>query len=172
MKLPESVILNIFSFSPSFVFYKNCKRFLLYKNDMIFTLLHEYYFQSSSGSPIPPSPLPIPNYLFLDYFLYHRHLLILDNYQQFEEYLNQNTWVRYLCHTNPDNNIISESLRNIMRLSYFVCCLRELARHQRQITSDKIEQSNIGISFQCLIDSINKESEEQTKMLKHYISII
>ena len=77
--------------------------------------------------------------------------------------------VRELCYKHPTNQIIRHSLRNIIRLSYFVNCLRELARYQRQMTNDKNEQSNIGISFQCLIESINKESEEQTKMLRNYI---
>ena len=160
--LPESVILNIFSFSPSFVFYENCKRVLHYKNESIFALLSNYYF--------PPAPAPIPSYLFLDYFLCHKHLLILDNYPHFEEYLKQNIWVRDLCYKYPTNQIIRRSLRNIMRLSYFVNCLRELARYQIQMTNDKVEQSNIGISYQCLIESVNKESEEQTKMLKNYMS--
>ena len=162
MKIPESVTLHIFSFSPSFVFYENCKRVLNYNTQNIFVLLREYYFS-------PPPPLLIPSYLFLDYFLHHKHLLILDNHRHFEEYLKQNIWVRELCYKHPTNQIIRHSLRNIIRLSYFVNCLRELARYQRQMTNDKNEQSNIGISFQCLIESINKESEEQTKMLRNYI---
>ena len=161
-ELPESMILNIFSFYPSFVFYENCKRVLNYNTQNIFVLLREYYFS-------PPQPLLIPSYLFLDYFLHHKHLLILDNHRHFEEYLKQNIWVRELCYKHPTNQIIRHSLRNIIRLSYFVNCLRELARYQRQMTNDKNEQSNIGISFQCLIESINKESEEQTKMLRNYI---
>lgn len=177
MNLPESVILNIFSFTPSFVFYENCKGVLNYNLPTIFALLSKYYFslplQSPlhslhPDSPVPPVP-PIPSYLFLDYFLHHKHLLILDNYQEFEEYLKQNVWARELCYDYPANRIIHHSLRNIMRLSYFVNCLRELARYQRQMTNDKIEQSNIGISYQCLIECVNKESEEQTKMLKHYM---
>jgi hypothetical protein len=177
MNLPESVILNIFSFSPSFVFYKNCKRVLKYSSATIFELLSKYYFSLPLLSPphsvhpdssVPPVP-PIPSYLFLDYFLHHKHLLILDNYQPFEEYLKQNVWARELCCNHPTNQIIHHSLRNIMRLSYFVNCLRELARYQRQMTNDKIEQSNIGISYQCLIECVNKESEEQSKMLKHYM---
>ena len=56
-----------------------------------------------------------------------------------------------------------------MRLSYFVNCLRELARHQSKIVNDKGEQSNVGISFQCLIEDIHKETESQTQMLKDYI---
>lgn len=175
MNLPESVILNIFSFSPSFVFYENCKGVLNYNLPTIFALLSKYYFslplQSPlhPDSPVPPVP-PISSYLFLDYFLHHKHLLILDNYQEFEEYLKQNVWARELCYDYPANRIIHHSLRNIMRLSYFVNCLRELARYQRQMTNDKIEQSNIGISYQCLIECVNKESEEQTKMLKHYMT--
>tara|TARA_B110001450_G_C17525073_1_gene442208 strand:+ start:413 stop:703 length:291 start_codon:yes stop_codon:yes gene_type:complete len=94
----------------------------------------------------------------------------LDNYKNFEDYLGENCWAKDLCNKNPDNKIISESLRNIMRLSYFVTCLRELAKYQRKKITNKIEQTNIGISFQYLIESVNKESEEQVKMLKHYIS--
>ena len=174
MNLPESVILNIFSFSPSFVFYENCKGVLNYKTPIIFALLSKYYFSLPLLSPPhsvhPNSPVsPISSYLFLDYFLHHKHLLILDNYQPFEEYLKQNVWARELCCNHPTNQIIHHSLRNVMRLSYFVNCLRELARYQRQMTNDKIEQSNIGISYQCLIECVNKESEEQTKMLKHYM---
>ena len=177
MNLPESVILNIFSFTPSFVFYENCKGVLNYNLPTIFALLSKYYFILPLQSPLhslhPDSPVPpvqlISSYLFLDYFLHHKHLLILDNYQPFEEYLKQNVWASELCYKHPTNQIIHHSLRNIMRLSYFVNCLRELARYQRQMTNDKIEQSNIGISYQCLIECVNKESEEQTKMLKHYM---
>ena len=171
MNLPESVILNIFSFSPSFVFYENCKGVLKYNPPTIFALLSKYYFSLPLLSPLHQlhPPPPVASYLFLDYFLHHKHLLILDNYQPFEEYLKQNVWGRELCCNHPTNQIIHHSLRNIMRLSYFVNCLRELARYQRQATNDKIEQSNIGISYQCLIESVNKESEEQSKMLKHYM---
>ena len=171
MNLPESVILNIFLFSPSFVFYENCKGVLFYNLSSILVLLSKYYFSLPLLSQLPPVH-PVASYLFLDYFLHHKHLLILDNYQQFEDYLTQNIWARELCSNHPTNQIIHHSLRNIMRLSYFVNCLRELARYQRQITNDKIEQSNIGISFQCLIESVNKESEEQAKMLKHYMVTI
>lgn len=59
-----------------------------------------------------------------------------------------------------------------MRLSYFVGCLRELAKYQRMLSKDKIEQTNIGISFQCLIENVNKESESQVQMLKYYIKRI
>lgn len=174
MNLPESVILNIFSFSPSFVFYENCKGVLKYNPPTIFALLSKYYFSLPLLSQLPPAHpvLPIASYLFLDYFLHHKHLLILDNYQEFEEYLKQNVWARELCCNHPTNQIIHHSLRNIMRLSYFVNCLRELARYQRQMANDKIEKSNISISYQCLIESVNKESEEQAKMLKHYMATI
>jgi len=161
MTLPESIILHIFSFCPSFVFYNHCKTILKYNTTSSINLVGKYCFQNES--------MP-EKYLFLDYFLFHKHLLILDNYNNFEEYLQENCWGRNLCNKNPNNKIIHNSLRNIMRLSYFVICLRQLAREQRHKTENKIEQTNIGISFQCLIESINKESESQTKMLKYYMT--
>lgn len=171
--LPETIMLHIFSFLPSFIFYDQCINVLMYENEKIMVLLREYYFGYHDAklepSLHPPSSL-IPSYLFLDYFLYHKHLLILDNDQHFECYLRENCWVCDLCETNPKNRIIHESLRNIMRLSYFVNCLREIGRHQRQVTRDKIEQTNIGISFQSLIENIYKESESQTQMLKDYMA--
>ena len=165
-QLPESIVLNIFSFHPSFIFYKHCKDVLLYDKNTTLSLLDQYYFRLNPNH----NPSLTEAYLFLDYFLYHKHLLILDNHQQFEHYLRENYWVRDLCVKNPTNQTIRHSLRNIMRLSYFVNCLRELAKHQRQMTNDKIEQTNIGISFQCLIENINKETEAQTQMLKHYMT--
>lgn len=173
--LPESIILNIFSFAPSFEFYKRCKDLLAYDARDIISLVGKYYFiypqQSSQIPQTDQSQITTPttivrSYLFLDYFLYHKHLLVLDDYDDFECYLRENRWA---CDASPKNTIVTESLRNIMRLSYFVNCLREVGRHQRQMTNDKIEQSNIGISFQCLIESINKESEDQTSMLRNYI---
>lgn len=162
-KITEALLINIFSFSPSFVFYSQCKTILNYSNQYSIILTRKYYFDEHEK-------LVSVNYVFLDYFLFHKHLLILDNYKKFEDYLGENCWAKDLCNKNPDNKIISESLRNIMRLSYFVTCLRELAKYQRKKITNKIEQTNIGISFQYLIESVNKESEEQVKMLKHYIS--
>lgn len=170
LQLPDTIHLYIFSFFPSFTFYKYCKDILAYDNYTTFSLVSQYYFRSLST---PPSVIPklslTANYLFLDYFMYHKHLLILDDYCHFESYLRENYWVRDLCRKNPTNQIIHESLRNIMRLSYFVNCLRELVKEQRQMTNNKIEQTNIGISFQYLIESINKETETQTQMLKDYM---
>jgi|TARA_B110000114_G_scaffold110819_1_gene116392 hypothetical protein len=167
-RLPEPVLLNIFSFSPSFVFYSQCKVILKYTNQYSINLVSNYYFQSQTQSQTEDIS---KNYLFLDYFLFHRHLLILDKYHNFENYLHENCWARALCLTNPNNKIIPESLRNIMRLSYFVICLRKVVKYQRTNSKDKIEQTNIGISFQYLIESINKESEDQTKMLKDYMAL-
>lgn len=164
--IPDSLILHIFSFSHSFDFYINCKRVLKYKNDKSINLTSRNYFDNEVNSD---NPKIIYFYLFLDYFLIHRHLLILDTYESFEIYFLENHWVRDLCNKNPTNTIIHESLRNIMRLSFFVNCLREIGRHQRQYTRDKLEQTNIGISFQCLIESILSQSEFQTQMLKYYM---
>jgi hypothetical protein len=166
--LPRAVLLNIFSFSPSFVFYSQCNVILKYTNQNAINLVGNYYFQSETQSQTEDIS---KNYLFLDYFLFHRHLLIMDKYHHFENYLRENDWARSLCMTNVNNKIIPESLRNIMRLSYFVICLRKLVKYQRTISKDKIEQTNIGISFQYLIESINKESEDQTKMLKDYMTL-
>lgn len=167
-RLPEPILLDIFSFSPSFVFYSQCKVILKYTNQYSFHLVGNYYFQSQIQSQ---TEYISKNFLFLDYFLFHRHLLILDKYHHFENYLNGNCWARDLCLANPNNKNIPESLRNIMRLSYFVICLRTLVKYQRTTSKDKIEQTNIGISFQYFIESINIESEAQTKMLKDYMAL-
>ena len=163
MRIPESIILNIFSFYPSFVFFYNCKSILKYDIATTINLIGKYYFQKVNDKA------QIGNHLFLEYFMYHKHLLILDNYPQFESYLRENYWVKELCLKNPNDKIIHSSLRNIIRLSYFVKCLRELAKYQRQNSIDKIEQTNIGVSYQYLIENINSESESQTRMLKHYM---
>tara|TARA_Y100000389_G_C17008418_1_gene292905 strand:- start:81 stop:482 length:402 start_codon:yes stop_codon:yes gene_type:complete len=111
------------------------------------------------------------SYLFLDYFISHKHLLILDKNPNFEKYLIENRWLADIQKSAPALNkkVIQNSLRNIMRLSYFVKCLRELERHQRKMSKDKIEQTNIGASYKYLIESIQVESESQTKMLKYYL---
>ena len=182
LNLPESIMLYIFSFIPSFEFYKNCKNVLLYDTTTTVILVGKYYFNPEMDNETETNKNKnknenknktndlIANYLFLDYFLFHRHLLILDGFDKFEKYLYENHWVRNLCATNPTNQIIHQSLRNIMRLLFFVNCLREIGRHQRQMTKDKLEQTNIGISFQCLIENVYKESEDQTQMLKCYIA--
>lgn len=162
-RVPESIILNIFSFYPSFVFFNHCKSILKYDIATTINLIGKYYFQKVNDKA------QIGNHLFLEYFMYHKHLLILDNYPQFESYLRENYWVKELCLKNPNDKIIHSSLRNIIRLSYFVKCLRELAKYQRQNSIDKIEQTNIGVSYQYLIENINSESESQTRMLKHYM---
>ncbi len=166
--LPEPIMLNIFSYSPSFVFYCHCKIILKYDIATIINLVGKYYFQDIDNKL--DNRLQIENYIILDYFIYHKHLLILDNNHHFENYLKENYWANNLCKKNPNDESIRNSLRNIMRLSYFVKCLRELERHQRKISKDKAEQTNIGISYQYLIESINSESESQTKMLKYYIN--
>lgn len=163
ISVPESILLNIFSFRPSFVFYDHCKFILRYDTSTTVNLVGKYYFQKVDDKT------QIQNYLFLDYFMYHKHLLILDNCPQFESYLHENYWVKDLCLKNPNDKIIHSSLRNIMRLSYFVECLRQLAKDQRQISKNKIEKTNIGISYHYLIENINSESESQTRMLKHYM---
>ena len=163
MIVPESLLLHIFSFSPSFVFYHYCKTVLNYDIVTILNVMGEYYFQHIQDKR------QRENYMILDYFIYHKHLLILDNNPQFEYYLKENYWANELCMKNPNDESISSSLRNIMRLSYFVDCLRQLERYQRQISKDKTEQTNIGISYRYFIDSIHNESESQVKMLKNYI---
>tara|TARA_B100001094_G_scaffold94143_1_gene90044 strand:- start:9536 stop:10093 length:558 start_codon:yes stop_codon:yes gene_type:complete len=175
LNLPESIMIYIFSFIPSFEFYKNCKHVLLYDTTTSVNVVGKYYFNTEINNENVRKNKNknndlIANYLFLDYFLFHRHLLILDGFDKFEKYLYENHWVRDLWATNPTNKTIHESLRNIMRLLFFVNCLREIGRHQRQMTKDKLEQTNIGISFQCLIENIYKESEDQTKILKCYIA--
>tara|TARA_A100001011_G_scaffold371352_1_gene428596 strand:+ start:4052 stop:4591 length:540 start_codon:yes stop_codon:yes gene_type:complete len=169
LNLPESIILYIFSFIPSFEFYKNCKNVLLYDTTTTINLVGKYYFNPEMNNKNKTNDL-IANYLFLDYFLFHRHLLILDGFDKFEKYLYENHWVRHLWFTNPTNKNIHQTLRNIMRLLFFVNCLRDIARDQRQMTKDKLEQTNIGVSFQCLIENVYKESENQTQMLKCYIA--
>jgi len=164
--IPESILLHIFSFRPSFVFYRCCNVVLKYNLSITTGLVNKYYF-NKDGSTL--SLALLQKFLFLDYFLSYKHLLILDYNYDFECYLRDNYWVKDLCLKYQNNKIIHSSLRNIMRLSYFVNCLREIARYQREVTSDKIEQTSIGLSFQCLIENINKESETQTQMLKHYI---
>lgn len=165
MILPEPIMLNIFSYAPSFVFCNRCKTILKYDIETTTNLVYNYYFQYMNNR------LQIQNYIILDYFIYHRHLLILDNNHHFENYLKENRWLNNIPMNTPASNkdIIQESLRNIMRLSYFVKCLREIEKQQRQISIDKIEQSNIGVSFQYLIESIHNESEFQTKLLKQYL---
>lgn len=168
LDLPDNIILIIFSFFPSFTFYTYCKDILHFDDDTTFNSVSQYYFHFLSETPKASQHL-VSSYIFLDYFCCYKHLLILDNHKQFEVYLRENHWVQELCKTNPKNKTIHESLRNIMRLSYFVNCLRELARNQSKIVNDKGEQSNVGISFQCLIEDIHKETESQTQMLKDYI---
>lgn len=163
MILPEPILLNIFSFAPSFVFYEHCKNILKYDIETIINFVSKYYFQDIDNKS------QIQNCIILDYFIYHKHLLILDNNLHFENYLQENYWANELCMKNPNDKCISSSLRNILRLSYFVNCLRQLERYQRRISKDKTEQTNIGVSYHYLIDSIHNESESQTKMLKYYI---
>ena len=166
MELPESLLLHIFSFSPSFVFYGRCKTVLNYDNSSTMDYIKMYYFPDNTATNILSE-----KYLFLDYFLSHKHLLILDNNSNFEKYFRENRWLANIQKSAPPPNkkVISSSSRNIMRLSYFVECLRDLGRHQRQLSKDKIEQSNIGISYKYLVESILVESESQTKMLKYYL---
>lgn len=164
MMLPEAILLNIFSFAPSFVFYHHCRTILKYDTATTISLVSKYYFQYIDNKD------QIHNLIILDYFINHRHLLILDNKHHFENYLKESRWANNICKKNPKDESIKNSLRNIMRLSYFVNCLRDLERHQRSISKDKIEQTNIGVSYRYLIESINSESESQVKMLKYYIN--
>jgi len=166
MRFPDSVLLHIFSFSPSFVFYGRCRTILKYENSLTIDYIKMYYYPDNTATNLLSE-----SYLFLDYFLSHKHLLILDKNPNFEKYLIENRWLADIQKSALPSNkkIINNSLRNIMRLSYFVKCLRELERHQRKISKDKIEQTNIGVSYKYLIESINVESESQTKMLKYYL---
>lgn len=166
MRFPDSVLLHIFSFSPSFVFYGRCRKVLNYKKSLTMNHVKMYYYPEESTTNVLSE-----SYLFLDYFLCHKHLLILDKNPNFEKYLIENRWLADIQKSASAANkkVISNSLRNIMRLSYFVKCLRELERHQREKSKDKIEQTNIGVSYKYLIESIHKESESQSKMLKHYL---
>ena len=108
------------------------------------------------------------DYVLLDYFLYHKHLLVLDKWSDFLNFYRENGYLENY-HSNHDKRngcITIKNTKNIMRLSYFVSSLRKIELHQRQNMKDKIEKSNIGIAFKILIDSINKESEIELELLR------
>jgi len=160
MNLDLPIILHILSFTHSFNFYNISKRIVKSKS------LLNNYFDFNIQEEVSLSLLR--DYVLLDYFLYHKHLLILDKWQDFSNFYKVNGNLNKY-HFNSDKNTTytrTENTKNIMRISYFVSSLRRIELHQRQKTNDKIEQSNTGIAFKIFIDSIHKESEIELELLR------
>ena len=160
--IDNSIMIYILSFIPSFHFYKVAKSELLWRN----------YFGFKSNQTVSLSL--IREYVLLEYFLNRRHLLLLDEWKSFRAQLN--THYRPHCHgyqsmvqeskKTTQTQISIESVKNIARLTYFISCLRRIELHQRKNTKDKMEQTNIGMSFKILIDAVSKQSEIELEMIR------
>lgn len=171
--IDNSIMIYILSFIPSFHFYKVARSELLWKN----------YFGFKSNQKVSLSL--IREYVLLEYFLNRRHLLLLDEWKPFRAQFN----IHYRPHCYGYQNMIKNqkpvqeqentqthnqnqkhvsigSIKNIARLSYFISCLRRIELHQRKNTKDKLEQTNIGVSFKILIDAVSKQSEIELEMIR------
>jgi hypothetical protein len=168
------ILIHILSFIPSYYFYKVTKSELLWRN----------YFGFKPEDKISLSL--IREYVLLDYFLNRRHLLLLDEWKSFRIQFNEH--YRPHCYgyqsmmqagrqvdpkktRQKDVSIESvqtsiKSVKNIARLTYFISCLRRIELHQRKCTKDKMEQTNIGMSFKILIDAVSKQSEIELEMIR------
>lgn len=163
------ILIHILSFIPSYYFYKVTKSELLWRN--YFGFKPEDKFSLSL----------IREYVLLDYFLNRRHLLLLDEWKPFRIQFNEH----YRPHCYGYQSIIQdtkktrqkdvsiesvqtsiESVKNIARLTYFISCLRRIELHRRKCTKDKMEQTNIGMSFKILIDAVSKQSEIELEMIR------
>ena len=162
----NSIVIHILSFTHSFYFYKTTKSEILWRN----------YFGFKREQTVTFSL--VREYVLLEYFLYHRHLLLLDEWKPFRKQFDEH--YRDLCRPNFNNNSNSNNnsnnnsnsnnkitnVKNIARLTYFISCLRRIEFHQRRNTSDKMEQTNIGICFNILIKSVSKQSEIELEMAR------
>lgn len=167
--IDNSIMIHILSFIPSYYFYKVTKSELLWQN----------YFGFKSEDKISLSL--IREYVLLDYFLNRRHLLLLDEWKPFRIQFNEH--YRPHCYgyqsmvqtgrqaiqdtkKTRQKHVSIESVKNIARLTYFISCLRRIELHQRKCTKDKMEQTNIGMSFKILIDAVSKQSEIELEMIR------
>lgn len=160
--IDNSIMIYILSFIPSYYVYKVTKSELLWRN----------YFGFKSNQTVSLSL--IREYVLLEYFLNRRHLLLLDEWKPFRAQFN--THYRPPCHgyqsmiqeskKTTQTQISIESVKNIARLTYFISCLRRIELHQRKNTKDKMEQTNIGMSFKILIDAVSKQSEIELEMIR------
>lgn len=162
-----SIVSYILSFNHSFDFHKVTKSPIIWNN----------YFGFEHNQEVSLSLLR--DYILLDYFLHHRHLLLLDTWTSFSSYFYEH--YSFLCGHNLKSKFQNKKqvyetqvskiptcyVKNIARLSYFVSCLRRIELHQRQKTKDKMEQTNIGICFQYLIENVNNQSEIELEMVKN-----
>ena len=162
IQVDNYILIHILSFIPSYYVYKVTKSELLWRN----------YFGFKPEDKITLSL--IREYVLLEYFLNRRHLLLLDEWKPFRAQFN--THYRPPCHgyqsmiqepkKTTQTQISIESVKNIARLTYFISCLRRIELHQRKNTKDKMEQTNIGMSFKILIDAVSKQSEIELEMIR------
>ena len=160
--IDNSIMIYILSFIPSFHFYKVAKSELLWRN----------YFGFKSNQTVSLSL--IREYVLLEYFLNRRHLLLLDEWKPFRAKFNTHYRPPYHGYQGmiqepkktTQTQISIESVKNIARLTYFISCLRRIELHQRKNTKDKMEQTNIGMSFKILIDAVSKQSEIELEMIR------
>ena len=165
--IDNSIMIHILSFIPSYYFYKVTKSELLWRN----------YFGFKPEDKISLSL--IREYVLLDYFLDRRHLLLLDEWKPFRIQFNEHyrphcygyqSMIQAGRQVDPkktrQKDVSIESVKNIARLTYFISCLRRIELHQRKCTKDKMEQTNIGMSFKILIDAVSKQSEIELEMIR------
>lgn len=157
-----SIVSYILSFNHSFDFHKVTKSPIIWNN----------YYGFEHNQELSLSLLR--DYILLDYFLHHRHLLLLDEWTEFSRYFREHYFFMCYCnlkskfqHETQVSKIPTNYVKNIARLSYFVSCLRRIELHQRQKTKDKMEKTNIGICFQYLIKNVNNQSEIELEMVKN-----
>lgn len=168
--LPDTIIMNIFTYCyQSYDFFK-LANILNFSSEAICRTLFCEYFEEIPGGYVKEDQTLIKKYVSLDFFLFHKHLLILDDDTEFKKYFRSNDWSSKICQTHPDDFILYSSLKNIIRISYFVDDLRVIEQHQRQITKDKILQTNISRSFKLFIDTMNTKSENEKDMIMSYIN--